>query len=58
MKTAFFAALLSVFLSIVALGTHLVYCFTHHAWVLLLVGAIAAPIGVLHGIGLWFGFWI
>lgn len=33
---------------------HIMYCFENSEWVLLLVGAIAAPLGALHGIYLWF----
>ena len=37
--------------------THIVYCFQNNEYILLLVGAIVAPIGSIHGIGLWFGVW-
>ena len=37
--------------------THIVYCFENHQWLLLIAGAILAPIGVVHGWGLWFNFW-
>ena len=36
---------------------HIIYCFEKHEYLLLLVGAVMAPIGSIHGIGLWFGFW-
>ncbi|AXN57956.1 hypothetical protein KASHIRA_00360 [Serratia phage vB_SmaM-Kashira] len=37
--------------------THIVTCFKTDAWGFLIAGAIAAPIGVIHGIGIWFGVW-
>jgi len=36
---------------------HIVYCFQQHEYVLLLVGALFAPIGSVHGWGLWYGWW-
>lgn len=35
--------------------THIVVCIQNEAWLLLIAGAIAAPIGIIHGIGIWFG---
>ena len=37
--------------------THIVYCFQNAEYLLLLAGALVAPVGSIHGIGLWFGFW-
>lgn len=37
--------------------THIVHCFQTEAWGLLIAGAIFFPIGIINGIGLWFGFW-
>jgi uncharacterized membrane protein len=37
--------------------THIVYCFQNEKWLLLVAGAIAAPIGTVHGWGIWFGWW-
>lgn len=37
--------------------THIVYCFQNEKWLLLFAGALAAPVGVIHGWGLWFGWW-
>ena len=36
--------------------THVVYTIRAEEWVFLLAGAIFAPIGIIHGIGLWLGF--
>jgi len=37
--------------------THVINTIQNEEWVFLLAGAIFAPIGVIHGIGIWFGFW-
>lgn len=37
--------------------THLYICFTTAAWRFLIAGAIFFPIGIIHGIGSWFGAW-
>jgi hypothetical protein len=34
---------------------HVFTCIQTEQWLLLLAGAIAFPIGILHGIGLWIG---
>jgi hypothetical protein len=36
---------------------HFYTCVMTARWVLLIAGAIVAPIGVVHGFGIWFGFW-
>lgn len=44
----------------IALGpwiNHLVYCFQTEKYLLLIAGAIIAPVGWFHGIGLFFGWW-
>lgn len=43
--------------SIAAWITHVVVCIKASAWLFLIAGAIAAPVGVIHGIGVWFGAW-
>ncbi|AFH20919.1 hypothetical protein CL97_gp035 [Cronobacter phage CR9] len=35
--------------------THVVVCIKTASWLFLIAGAILAPIGVIHGIGVWFG---
>lgn len=37
--------------------THVVVCLKAGSWGFLIAGAIFAPIGVIHGIGCWFGVW-
>lgn len=36
---------------------HLFTCFTEGLWGFLIAGAIFFPIGVIHGWGIWIGFW-
>jgi hypothetical protein len=37
--------------------THVVVCLKTGSWGFLIAGAIFFPIGIVHGIGIWFGFW-
>jgi len=37
--------------------THIVDCLVHQLYVLLLVGVFVFPVGIFHGIGVWFGLW-
>lgn len=37
--------------------THVITCIQDDRIGFLIAGAIAAPIGVIHGIGIWFGAW-
>ena len=37
--------------------THIVHCLNEEQWGFLIAGAIAFPIAIIHGIGIWFGVW-
>lgn len=37
--------------------THVIYCIADKEWGFLIAGAIAFPIGIIHGFGIWFGVW-
>ena len=37
--------------------THVITCLATGAWGFLVAGALVAPVGVIHGTGLWFGSW-
>ena len=37
--------------------THVISTIKAEQWIFLLAGAIFAPIGVIHGWGIWFGVW-
>lgn len=45
------------FACIAAWATHVIVCIKAGTWLLLLAGAIAFPIGIVHGFGVWFGLW-
>lgn len=35
--------------------THVVVCIQTSSWVLLVIGIFVPPIGLVHGVGSWFG---
>lgn len=35
--------------------THIIVCIQTASWALLIAGALMFPIGIVHGIGIWFG---
>jgi hypothetical protein len=37
--------------------THVIVCFKTASWGFLIAGAIFAPVGIVHGVGVWFGAW-
>lgn len=43
--------------SCIAWITHVLTCIQTEQWLFLIAGAIAAPVGIIHGVGLWFGAW-
>jgi len=42
--------------SLAAWLTHIIVCLGEEAWGFLIAGAIMFPIAIIHGTGLWFGF--
>jgi len=36
---------------------HVYTCFNEETWGFLIAGALFFPIAIIHGIGLWLGFW-
>lgn len=48
-------ALLSVLIGMAGWATHVIVCIKASAWILLLFGCVFFPVGVVHGIGIWFG---
>ena len=50
-----FAFVLMWLVAIAGWITHIVVCIQEEMWLLLVAGAIAAPVGIIHGIGTWFG---
>ena len=43
-------------ISVVAWFTHIFECLQEEAWGFLIGGAIFFPIAIVHGVGLWFGY--
>ena len=43
--------------SFAAWATHLYVCFNTDRWGFLIAGALFFPVAMIHGVGLWFGFW-
>lgn len=42
---------------VIAWLTHVVVCLKMAMWGFLIAGAIFFPIAIVHGIGIWFGYW-
>jgi hypothetical protein len=49
------ATILLAISAIPAWLTHVIVTIQNEQWVFLLAGALFAPIGVIHGWGIWFG---
>lgn len=50
--------LVLIFLAVVFVGgwiTHIITCLIQAKYLLLITGAFIAPVGVIHGIGIWLG---
>ena len=43
--------------SVFGWAVHVITCIKHHEWLLLIAGGVAAPVGVVHGWGVVFGWW-
>ena len=56
----FFAWIAFIITSVIAWLHHVIYCLQHiqtaYEWAILLAGVILPPVGILHGYGLWFGW--
>jgi hypothetical protein len=57
MKNILIAYVLIALVCLSAWVTHVINTIQAEEWIFLLAGAIFAPIGVIHGIGIWFGAW-
>ncbi len=54
------SSLFEVFLmliSIAGLATHIILCCGAERWGFLIIGTIITPMGIVHGIGNFCGFW-
>jgi hypothetical protein len=52
---AVWALFLLLFASVAAWVTHVIVCIKASAWIMLAFGCIVAPVGVIHGVGVWLG---
>jgi hypothetical protein len=43
--------------ALAAMATHVIICIKTATYLLLIAGCILPPVGVIHGIGHWFGQW-
>ena len=43
--------------AVLAWFTHVIVCLGAGKWGFLVAGALFFPIGIVHGFGVWFGFW-
>ena len=50
-----FLGIVLVIAAMAAWLTHVLVCIKAAAWLFLIAGAIAFPIGIIHGVGIWFG---
>jgi len=48
-------AIAAILLCMSAWFTHIIHCLLHAKYLLLLAGGLMFPIGIIHGIGIWFG---
>jgi len=55
--SAIIAVIASVLICIAAWLTHIFTALSNSEWGFLIAGALAFPIAIVHGIGIWFGFW-
>lgn len=55
----FFGSTVGLFLvgaTFAAWLTHVVVCLTHSMWGFLIAGVFFFPVGIIHGLMIWFGF--
>jgi hypothetical protein len=55
--SAYVMIVLVILTTFIAWGTHIVVCLQDERWGFLIAGAIAVPVAVVHGVGIWFGWW-
>ncbi|WP_111788302.1 hypothetical protein [Agrobacterium tumefaciens] len=45
----------AVVAAVAAWVTHVYVCIQASAWILLAFGCVVAPVGIIHGVGVWLG---
>lgn len=53
--SAVFGSIALLLATVAAWVTHVIVCIKASAWILLAFGCIVAPVGVVHGVGVWLG---
>ena len=51
------SALLAGLLGLAGWCQHLYTCFNEKLWGFLIAGVILFPVGIIHGFGIWLGWW-
>ncbi len=54
-RGGFMGSLIASVVCLAAWVTHVVVCIKSAAWFLLLIGAFFFPVGIIHGVMVWFG---
>ena len=57
MKSLLFLIWSTVLILFSAWVTHVIVCIQTASYGFLIAGALAFPIAIVHGIGIWFGVW-
>ena len=54
-NTELFLAITTIIVLFAGWLTHIIHCLMYAKYVLLIAGALVFPVGIIHGIGIWFG---
>ena len=46
---------ISIWILTAAWLTHVIHCLVYAKYILLIAGAFIAPVGIIHGVGIWLG---
>lgn len=57
MTTIYLSFIAICFAAFAAWVTHVVVCIKAASWLFLAIGALVPPVGVINGVGVWFGAW-
>lgn len=51
------AWIIGILLGVAGWVTHVITCINNENWLFLIAGAVCAPVGAIHGWGIWLGVW-
>tara|TARA_R110000787_G_scaffold134542_1_gene246943 strand:+ start:175 stop:357 length:183 start_codon:yes stop_codon:yes gene_type:complete len=54
-ETGGYILMITVIALLAAWVTHIIHCLVYAKYLLLIAGGFIFPVGVVHGIGIWFG---